>query len=235
MKNRFAALLERFAVGKPEFALLVAGAVLFLSVFCFVAIADEMSEGEFHEAEERLLISLREESDPRRPVGPAWLETWAIELTAIGSGPVLALMVLLVAGYFVVAQRFGAAFFIVAVSISGALLSSLLKHLYDRDRPSVVPHLAEVASGSFPSGHSMASSLIYLALGAVLAQSAARWRERIYFIAAAFFLAFLVGLTRVYLGVHYPSDVLGGWAAGLGWALLCWMIAYWLRQKKSMR
>lgn len=225
------AIFRRFAVNKPEFVLLVAAACLCLGIFAFLAIADEMSEGDFQHFEEHLLISLRDPNNLSQPIGPAWVRTWCLELTAIGSGPVLALMVLLVTGYFVVAGKYGSAFFILAASVTGALLSGLLKHLYDRERPSVVPHLAEVASGSFPSGHSMASSIIYLTLGAVLAQAATRWRERLYFIAAAFALSGLVGLTRVYLGVHYPSDVLGGWAAGTSWALVCWMIAFWLRQR----
>ena len=97
--------------------------------------------------------------------------------------------------------------------------------LFDRTRPDVVPHLVEVSSASFPSGHSMLSMTTYLTLGALLAEVQTERRFRIYVLAWAVALALLVGWSRVFLGVHWPTDVLAGWTAGAAWALLCWAVA----------
>jgi undecaprenyl-diphosphatase len=79
--------------------------------------------------------------------------------------------------------------------------------------------------------HSMMSSVVYLTLAVLLARTMKRRRVKIYLVSAALFLSFLVGLSRVYLGVHYPTDVVAGWAGGTAWALLCWLTAYWLEKR----
>src|SRR5262249_44576114 len=94
-----------------------------------------------------------------------------------------------------------------------------------------VPHLAAVRSPSFPSGHSMLSAVVYLTLGALLARNTSEWNLRLYFLGVALLLTILVGLSRIYLGVHYPTDVLAGWAAGLAWALVCELVAQRLQRR----
>ncbi len=116
----------------------------------------------------------------------------------------------------------------------GGLLSVALKQVFARTRPDIVPHLVTVEGLSFPSGHSMAAAVIYLTLGALLARFAARRRIRVYVIAVSLGLTLLIGITRVCLGVHYPTDVLAGWAAGLGWALLCWLVARYLQHRGAV-
>jgi undecaprenyl-diphosphatase len=143
---------------------------------------------------------------------------------------VLTLLTLLVIGYLLLARRYRQALLVVIAVVGGTLLSSTLKGLFDRERPSVVPHLTTISDPSFPSGHAMLSSVVYLTLGALLAQAAGRRREHLFFIIAALLLTALVGVSRMALGVHYPSDVLGGWTAGTAWALLCWTVAWWWKR-----
>jgi undecaprenyl-diphosphatase len=80
----------------------------------------------------------------------------------------------------------------------------------------------------------MASAVIYLTLGALLARFAVRRRVRVYVVGVSLLLTLLIGITRVFLGVHYPSDVLAGWSAGLGWALLCWLVARYLQYRGAV-
>ena len=112
-----------------------------------------------------------------------------------------------------------------ATAVSGELLNQVLKHAFNRPRPSVVPHLRAVFSTSFPSGHAMESAIVYLTLGAMLMRVAERRVTKLYILGIAMLLTFLVGVSRVFLGVHYPTDVIGGWIIGFAWASVCWLVA----------
>lgn len=217
--------------GWSGFVLLVALAALCTSLWVFVELADDAPEGDYVETEARILRAFRQPGDLARGVGPGWLPEVARDVTALGSAAVLTLMVLLVLGFLLLRRQYGAALFVFVASLGGWLLSDGLKEVFGRERPDVVPHLMEESSASFPSGHSMVSSVIYLTLGSLLGQIVARRREKIYFVHAAMLLTFLIGLSRVYLGVHYPTDVLAGWSAGTAWALLCWLTAWWLQRR----
>jgi undecaprenyl-diphosphatase len=116
----------------------------------------------------------------------------------------------------------------------GLLLSGVLKWAVARDRPELVPHLSATYTSSFPSGHSMMSAVVYLTLGSLLARLASEWRVKIYCIGAALLVSGLVGVSRVYMGVHYPTDVLAGWTAGLAWASLCWLVARYLQGRGTV-
>lgn len=121
--------------------------------------------------------------------------------------------------------------FMLAAIIGGVVVSTLLKSLFDRPRPDLVPHLSHVYTSSFPSGHSMLSAIVYLTLGSLLAAVMPSRKLKVYVLAVAIIVTVVVGASRVYLGVHYPTDVLAGWLAGLVWALLCWLIARWLQRR----
>ncbi len=159
------------------------------------------------------------------PLGPGWLVEAGRDVSALGGVTVLALMTLAVAGYLGLSGRRGAMWLVLLAVASGSVVSTLLKWAFERPRPAGGSDLVQVFTSSFPSGHSMLSAVVYLVLGTLLARAESRRAIKIYFITVAVLLTTLVGLSRVYLGVHYPSDVLGGWTAGLAWALVWWFIA----------
>ena len=198
---------------------------LLVSVGGFVGVSHEVRAQRTQQVDERILRSLRRPDHLEEPVGPRWMAEAARDVTSLGSPAVLTLVVLAVAGFLGQVRRFRTLALVVGSTVGGGGVNSLLKSLFARPRPTVVPHLAWVVSESFPSGHAMLSAIVYLTLGAQLAQLVTRRWLQVYLVAVAGGLTLLIGLTRVYLGVHYPSDVLGGWLAGLGWALFAALVA----------
>jgi undecaprenyl-diphosphatase len=202
-----------------------------LGLWVFLGVASLMATGRTQGFDERILTLLRRPDQPAVPIGPAWCAHAAIDLTALGSVIVLLLFIGVVIGYLALERRLAMLAFVAAATVGGMVLSGVLKALFGRPRPTVVPALVEAHSASFPSGHSMMSTVVYLTLGALLARTTTRRRLRAYFIGVALGLSFLIGLSRVYLGVHYPTDVIGGWAAGALWALACALGAQALQRR----
>ncbi|HET6880882.1 MAG TPA: phosphatase PAP2 family protein [Pirellulales bacterium] len=177
---------------------------------------------------------LRREDDPSKPIGPVWMGEVARDVTALGGVAVLALLTFSIAGFFWLRRMYGAMWLVLLSTLSGLLVTTLLKSLFDRARPQLVPHLSGVFTSSFPSGHSMLSATVFLTLGALLGRFVGKWHLRAYFLLLAVILMIIVGLSRVYLGVHYPTDVVAGWAAGLAWALICWLVARSLQRRGTV-
>ncbi|HYO09488.1 MAG TPA: phosphatase PAP2 family protein [Tepidisphaeraceae bacterium] len=202
--------------------------------WAFIELADEVGEGDTQQFDEWALRALRQPDHPELPIGPRWMHEVGRDLTAIGGVAVLSGITFLVAGYMLMARKYHAMWLVLAATFSGLVVSTLLKHLFGRDRPDIVPHLSHVYTSSFPSGHSMLSAVVYLTLGSLLARLAPGWKIKIYFITAALLITFLVGVSRVYMGVHYPTDVLAGWTAGLVWAIICWLAARQLQRRGSV-
>lgn len=215
--------LVKPGVGRADGRLLASLLGLVLCVWAFAIMADLVAAGRTQSFDERLLLALRVPGQPSEPRGPAWLPGAVRDLTALGSAPVLLLGLVAVAGALAARRQWHALALLVAASASGLLVNEALKHLFARPRPAVELHLTDVRSLSFPSGHAMLSAIIYLTLATVLARLVRSERLKLYFVGLAFLLSFVVGATRVYLGVHYPSDVMAGWTAGLAWALVCWI------------
>lgn len=193
------------------------------AVWGFLSIGGEIAEGESLAFDRQLLLALRNPGDLHDPVGGRALEEAMRDVTALGGFTLLTLFtVVAVLTFLAHGKRLHAA--LMTAAVLGANFSgSQLKHLYGRPRPDVVPHGVYVYSASFPSGHSLMSSAFYLTLAVLLASLEARRSVKLTFFLLAALIMAAVGFSRVYLGVHWPSDVLGGWCAGAAWALAAWI------------
>jgi undecaprenyl-diphosphatase len=209
---------------RDELRLLLIGLGLCAVLFLFTRLASEVMEGDTQAFDLQILRSLRSTADPARPIGPAWMESVLIDITALGSPVVLGLIVLVITGYLLLEARYVTALILLATAISSEILDEVLKWLIARPRPSAVPHLRTVVSASFPSGHAMESAIIYLTLGALLMRVVEGRITKTYCMATAIFLTFIVGVSRVFLGVHYPTDVIGGWMLGFLWAAVTFLV-----------
>ena len=210
--------------------LLLAGLLL-----AFAELADEVAEGDTHAFDRAVLLALRSGADSTDPLGPPWLEAALHDATALGGTPVLTLVTLVALGFLLLAGRRATAALVAVAVGGGVLLSNLLKAGFQRPRPDLVAHLVDVSSLSFPSGHAMMSTVTWLTLGALLASVQSTRLLRAYVFAVGATLALLVGVSRVYLGVHWPTDVLAGWCIGAAWALACWLAAGWLGRREAAR
>jgi len=151
------------------------------------------------------------------PIGPHWLLDVARDLTRLGSSSVLVFVVASVVVYLLLKRRFALMVFLLVSTGGGVLACTMLKGVFGRTRPGVVPHLVTVHSASFPSGHSLLSAVVYLTLAAILSRITPDRTTKIYFVILATFLTVLIGLSRIYLGVHYPTDVVAGLLASFVW------------------
>jgi len=225
-RRRAASLGEWLELRTVLLMLLLAG-----SIWAFVALAGEVLEGDTQALDRVLLLMLRAPGNPAEPFGPPWLKEMGRDLTALGGYTVLTLLTLAVAAFLALRRMWGATLLLVAAVASVPLASYLLKDIFGRPRPELVPHGSYVASASFPSAHSMMAAVVYLTLGALLARVEPLRRIKAFILSVAILLTLLVGISRVYLGVHWPTDVLAGWTVGAAWALLCWLIARALQRR----
>jgi len=209
-------------------AAIILGAAL---LFGFAKLANLAGRGEAPPLDEWLIVSLRTPGNLADPIGPPWVEEMMRDFTALGSTGVLTVVVLAIAGFLAMTGKGHAALFVLASVAGGVLVSQTTKWAYARPRPDLVPHGMEVFTASFPSGHSMMSAVVYLTLGALLARTEPDRAVKAYILAVAVLLTVLVGASRVYLGVHWPTDVLAGWALGGLWALVCLLAMLWLQSR----
>jgi undecaprenyl-diphosphatase len=218
-------------LGLHQLSVLLSVAALSAGVWVFLELADEVVERETFGIDETLLLALRNPADQSDPIGPGWVEEMGRDFTALGSMGVLALISIAALGYLLLAGRNRTSLFALIAVTGGLLLSTLLKIGFDRARPDLVPHGSTVYTASFPSGHSMMAAVTYLTLAAILSRVHAEPLLKAYLLIVASLITVLVGVSRVYLGVHWPTDVLAGWAAGAAWAAFCWLVARWLQQE----
>ncbi len=202
--------------------------LLFLAaglIVMFAAITEELVEGDLHGFDRAVLLALRHADDPAKPLGPLWLQVAARDVTSLGSPAVLTLITVAALGFLALKRQWKAALFLLVSICGGTAVSFALKDLVQRPRPDFVAAVAQTQTYSFPSGHAFLSAVTFLTLGTLLARVQHQVEVKIYLLSVAIAITVLVGISRVYIGVHWPTDVLAGWCAGAAWAILCWQIA----------
>jgi undecaprenyl-diphosphatase len=222
-------------IGRHELTLLVLIALVAMAGWGFVELANEVLEGKARAMDQAILLAMRSSDDFNDPIGPRWFEEMMRDFTALGGVGVLTFITLSFAGFLALQRKFHAAILLLFAVGGGTLLSFLLKRSFDHPRPDLVPHESYVVTSSFPSSHSMMSAITYLTLGALLAWTQPHRQIKAYLLILAIALTIVVGISRVYLGVHWPTDVLAGWAAGGIWAFFCWTVARWLQQRGKIK
>lgn len=218
---------------KNEPGLLLIILAVAAAIWGFAAFANEVMEGDFKAFDKAVLLAMRQ-PQTLAPIGAPAMQEAVRDVTGLGGTAVLTCLTLAAAAFLLLDGKRRMAFFVIGSVFSGMLLSVSLKSHFNRPRPDIVPHATSVANSSFPSGHSMMSALTYLTLGALLARSQTRRRLKAFAMILAATLTLLVGLSRVYLGVHWPTDVFAGWTAGASWALLCWFVARILQSRHTL-
>ncbi|HWE47867.1 MAG TPA: phosphatase PAP2 family protein [Caulobacteraceae bacterium] len=202
-------------------------AVGLYALYLFLHITSEtLFEGEGRAFDEGVLNALRVAGQPDAPVGPVWLPEMARDLSSLGSISVLVFVAAVVIGFALVRKRYGASTMIFIALAGGMVVVQALKQHFERERPPLAYHLEPVINASFPSGHAMLSAVFYLTLAVLLARVQQQKRMKVYVIAVAVVSTAMVGLTRIYLGVHWTTDVLAGWSVGCAWAVACWFLSF---------
>jgi undecaprenyl-diphosphatase len=220
---------------RVEFVTLCALMVLAAGAWGFVALIQLAHAAEPHALDQRILLLFRDPANLSQTIGPAWVHEAVRDFTSLGSVTVLITVILIAMLFMLFSRRPGGALFLLVAVVGGQLLNSWLKLLIDRPRPELVPHAAEVFTLSFPSGHAMLAAVTYLTVGALCARVVHGRMLKAYVMSVAVVLTVLIGISRLYLGVHWPSDVLAGWCAGSAWAVLCWLLARAVLSRRSAR
>jgi undecaprenyl-diphosphatase len=212
------------AFARSEAVMLAALAIIAATLLGFFDLAEDMVEGSQDAFDMRVITALHSGADPSNPIGPAWLDRAMLDLTSLGSLAILVTVSLVVAGYLIFqGQKWKALALAIALG-GGLVLSETLKSVFERTRPPDIYRTAEALNASFPSGHALLSTVVYLTLGAMLARAVKQRRLKTYVLGVAIMVALIVGVSRVYLGLHWPSDVMAGWCLGAAWAMACWLV-----------
>lgn len=225
---------KEFKLLRIELKVLLSWLGFVIGVMLFMVIASLVRKGSISSMDNQILLDFRVPGKPAIPLGGGGMLEVMRDITALGGATVVFMITLFVAVYFLLRKNYSSLLLLIIAVIGGSLLGFELKTFFGRPRPEIIPHLMFERSLSFPSGHSMMSAVIYLSLAALIAEGEHGRKIKIYFIMIAVLLSFLIGVSRVYLGVHNPSDVAAGWAVGTAWACLCWYIAWYIRRRKLL-
>ncbi len=215
-------MLHSKAALSPRFA----WAMLAASLAIFLVLSITAPGGAFEAAERDFMLSLRNGDDPALLNGPGWLLYFVQNITALGGWPVLTVFSLALAGALMVQKQWSFLLVLLAVVIGETVITGIFKDFFGRVRPDFLPHLTSASSKSFPSGHSASAAAVYLTFGLAIANMVKQRAIRRYALGASLAVVFLIGASRVFLGVHYPTDVIAGWCIGAAWASAVWL-AVW--------
>ncbi len=188
----------------------------FTAFWIFIGIAGKIARQPVKAIDTTILLSLQG--------GPRWLEDLVRDITALGSPGVLSLVVAVATVFLLLARKYRNAIFMLVTSLGGVVITALLKFTFDRPRPELALQHVYADTASFPSAHAMLSIVVYLAFGLLATHAVTERALKCYVLGVAVLLGILVGFSRIYLGMHWPSDVLAGWSAGISWVLACWIV-----------
>ena len=201
---------------------LLAGLGVVLLLLLFALLASEVFDGDTRSLDMQLLQAAQ-----RFRTAHPWFGEVMRDLSGLGSTVVLSFVVLATVVYLALLSARTSAVLVAASTAAGAvLIHLLLKPAFGRLRPDLAFADHAAWGMSFPSGHASMSAIVFLTLGALLANTRSRWVERVFILATASIATFLVGLSRVALGVHWATDVLAGWALGAAWAIGWLLVAH---------
>ncbi|QDH72356.1 phosphatase PAP2 family protein [Brevundimonas sp. M20] len=218
-------------IARTEIAALSALLVIALGVMAFVELADDMTEADGQMFDLQVLHWLQPVAG--EPRGPWWLHEAAADLTSLGGISVLTLFAVIAFSFLLIQRKRLSALLLVVGLLGGVCLSEGLKALFERERPPLAYQAVETLNASFPSGHALLSTVFYLTVGVMLTRAFPQKRFKAFILGCAITIAMLIGLTRVYLGAHWASDVIAGWCAGAAWAMALWLVAYAVERRQS--
>ncbi len=213
---------------KLDGAILLGMSVLLIAGYVLVETIDEVTEGEADWVDHAIVRFIASVNAPN------WFEELMRDCTAFGGVLVLSMMTISVGVFLVIRKQYHALTFLLMAVVGATILSLSLKGFFHRDRPTILEHRSHTMTSSFPSGHAMLSAAVWLTLAVMLARLEKSPFMRAYFIGVGLFISFLVGISRVWLGVHWPTDVLAGWMAGSIWAVLCYFMTRYLQRRGTL-
>jgi undecaprenyl-diphosphatase len=217
-------------IGTHDLTLLLSFAIIIGGIWVLAMLADGVADGRTQKLDLAIMMALREDKNADNPIGPPWVEEMMRDFTSLAGTGILVLVVASVSIFYLIQGNYKQMFVLLVAVIGAFLLSYFFKGLFDRPRPEFIPPGHYVYSPSFPSGHALLAAATYLTLGGILVQLLPSYRTKTFVQLLAGFIVFLVGFSRVYLGVHWPTDVLAGWVLGLLWAILWGLIVRRLRR-----
>ena len=198
------------------------------AVWLFLDLSDEVSENDTSQIDRAIMLALRTPGDPTDPVGSRTFEEAMRDITALGGFTVLTLVTVIATAALIYFGRRRQALVFFATIALAQVTSEVLKTIFQRPRPDLVPHGSYVYSMSFPSGHSLLAAAVLLSLAAILAGMQSHRGFKVFVFAIAILLVIAIGVSRIYLGVHWPTDVLGGWTLGAAFALAARLVlGFW--------
>lgn len=217
---------DRTTSSRFELSALILITVVVGAAWGAVEIADLPREGASRSLDEVMLSVFRSSSDRTNPVGSRGIEDISRNISSMGSNAVLVFVSIIVVSYLLAQGRKKASWLVVASIVGSLGISFVLKLLFDRPRPDLSVESVHVTTSSFPSGHAMVSMAVYTLFAALLARLDSRRWVKIFFLASAVLINLVIGITRLHLGTHWPTDLLAGWTIGAAWTTLCWLTAY---------
>ena len=207
-----------------KFSRLATAAIIAVNVLGIFALAKGALGNDSWDFDQAILLAMRSASDLTEPIGGHRVEKFFHNITDLGSSNILILVALTMLGYLLLVGRPADVLLALVTIVGGYTLDVVLKQAFARPRPDVVSHLVDAHSYSFPSGHAMFATVTYITLALILARMQPGWRLSAYIVLAAVLLTLLIGISRLYLGVHWPTDVIAGWLFGASWIAVCFLI-----------